>query len=158
MPPEQNIAERGMAVSLRALNRFASSSVVDRLGLREPAERLLHGATKTTVRTAASAGRTFAAATKLGRPARQPHSGRSDRFDLTPSDEQQMLSESVRDFAVAELRPAGQAADDACAVPSELLAQSAELGLTMVGVPEELGGVVEQRSAVTAVLAAAALA
>lgn len=158
MPREQNIADLGKAVSLRALNRFASSSVVDRLGLRKPAERFLHGATKTTVRAAASAGRTFAAATKLGHPARQPHSGRTDRFDLTPSDEQQMLSESVRDFAMSELRPAGQAADDACAAPSELLARSAELGLTVVGVPEELGGAVERRSAVTAVLMAAALA
>jgi hypothetical protein len=158
MPPEQNIAERGMAVSLRALNRFASSSVVDRLGLRQPAERFLHGATKTTVRTAASAGRTFAPLTKLGRPARQPRSGGPKLFDLTPSDEQQMLSESVRDFALARLRPAAQGADDACAVPAELLAQSAELGLTMVGVPEELGGAVEQRSAVTAVLMAEALA
>jgi alkylation response protein AidB-like acyl-CoA dehydrogenase len=158
MSPEQNIAERGMAVSLRALNRFASSSVVDRLGLRSGAERFLHGATKTTVRTAASAGRTFNAATKLGRPARQPQTGRTDLFDLTPSDEQQMLAESVRDFALKELRPAAQGADDACASPAELLAQSAELGLTMVGVPEELGGVVEQRSAVTAVLMAEALA
>jgi alkylation response protein AidB-like acyl-CoA dehydrogenase len=155
---EQNIAERGMAVSLRALNRFASSPVVDRLGLRQPAERFLHGATRTTVRTAATAGRTFAAATKLGRPARQPRSGSSDLFDLTPSDEQQMLSESVRDFALAKLRPAAQAADSACATPAELLAQSAELGLTMVGVPEELGGAVEQRSAVTAVLMSEALA
>jgi alkylation response protein AidB-like acyl-CoA dehydrogenase len=156
--PDQNLAERSMAVSLRALNRFASSSVVDRLGLRQPAERFLHGATKTTVRTAATAGRTFSAATKLGRPARQPRTRSSDLFDLTPTDEQQMLSESVRDFALARLRPAAQAADDACSVPAELLAQSTELGLTMVGVPEELGGAVEERSAVTAVLMAEALA
>src|SRR6266567_5936085 len=156
--PEQNIAERGMAVSLRALNRFASSPMVDRLGLRPGAERFLHGATKTTVRAAASAGRTFAAASTLGRPSRQPRSSSSDLFDLTPSDEQQMLSESVGEFALAKLRPAAQAADDACATPAELLGQSAELGLTMVGVPEELGGAVSERSAVTAVLMGEALA
>ena len=33
----------------------------------------------------------------------------SDLFDLTPDDEQQMLSESVRDFALAKLRPAAVA-------------------------------------------------
>jgi alkylation response protein AidB-like acyl-CoA dehydrogenase len=158
MPPEQNLAERGMAVGLRALNRFASSNLVDRFGLREPTERLLHGASKTTMRTAASAGRTFAAAQKLSRPARQPRAKRSDLFDLTPSDEQQMLRESVRDFALAKLRPAAQAADEACAAPPELLAQSNDLGLTMVGVPEELGGAVEERSAVTSVLMSEALA
>ena len=33
MAPQQNIAERGMAVGLKALNRVASSSAIDRLGL-----------------------------------------------------------------------------------------------------------------------------
>lgn len=158
MPIEQHLAERGMAVGLRALNRLAASTVVDRLGLREPTERLLHGAAKTTMRTAATAGRTFAAAHKFSHPARQTRAKPSDLFDLRPTDEQQMLCQSVRDFALQKLRPAAQAADRACATPTELLAQSGELGLTMVGVPEELGGAVTQRSAVTSVLISEALA
>ena len=158
MPTQQTIAERGMAVGLRALNRFASSPVVDRLGLREPAERFLHGASKTTARTAASAGRTFAAAQKLGRPARQPSAKPRALFDLTPTDEQQMLRESVRDFALERLRPAAEKADADCAAPPELLGQANELGLTMVGVPEELGGAMEERSAITSVLLGEALA
>jgi alkylation response protein AidB-like acyl-CoA dehydrogenase len=147
-----------MAIGLRVLNRFASSPVVDRLGLREPAERLIHGAAKTTMRTATTAGRTFVAAQKLSKPARQPRATRSDLFDLTPSDEQQMLRESVRDFALEKLRKRALEADAAGETPTELLAQSAELGLTMVGVPEELGGAVEERSAVTSVLMSEALA
>jgi alkylation response protein AidB-like acyl-CoA dehydrogenase len=158
MSPQQNLAERSMAAGLRALNRLASSEVVDRFGLREPAERFLHGASKTTARTAASAGRTFTAAQKLGRPARQPKARPSDLFDLTPDDEQQMLRDSVREFAMNELRPVAQAADEACAAPPQLLGQANELGLTMVGVPEELSGAVEQRSAVTSVLMSEALA
>ena len=65
-----------------------------------------------------------------------------------------MLRESVRDFGLAKLRPAAEEADAQSAAPTELLAQSGELGLTMVGVPEELGGAVEERSAVTSVLLA----
>ena len=42
-PP--NIAERGMAVGLRALNRVASSGTIDRLGLRDPVTTLIQGAT-----------------------------------------------------------------------------------------------------------------
>jgi alkylation response protein AidB-like acyl-CoA dehydrogenase len=110
------------------------------------------------MRTAASAGRTFSAAQKLTRPARQPRAKASDLFDLTPSDEQQMLRESVRDFAIDKLRPAAEKADADCQAPLELLAQANELGLTMVGVPEQLGGAMEERSAVTAVLMAEALA
>ena len=139
MSNQQTIAERGMSVGLRALNRFASSPVVDRLGLREPAERFLHGASKTTLRTAATAGRTFAAAQKLASPARQPSAKPRALFDLTPTDEQQMLRESVRDFALERLRRAAEKADADCATPPELLQQANELGLTMVGVPEELG-------------------
>jgi alkylation response protein AidB-like acyl-CoA dehydrogenase len=155
-PP--NIAERGMAVGLRALNRVASSNAIDRVGLRDPAVRLLHGVTKTTVRTAGTAGRTFAAAQRLSRPARQPRALQSDLFDLTPSDEQQMLRDSTREFAMARLRTAAAAADDACATPPELLTQANDLGLTMVGVPEELGGAVTERSATTTVLMSEALA
>src|SRR5438270_893559 len=147
-----------MAVGLRALNRLAASDLLDRIGLREPAEKLLHEASKTTARTAAQAGRTFAAAQKLSRPARQPRARRSDLFDLTPSDEQHMLRESVRDFGLERLRPAAEAADAESATPPELLSQANELGLTMTGVPEELGGAVEQRSAVTSVLMSEAMA
>jgi alkylation response protein AidB-like acyl-CoA dehydrogenase len=154
---EQNFTERGMAVGLRALNRLAGNGLIDRFGLRDPAQRVLHGASKATVRTATRAGRKFAATQKLSKPARQPRSGRSDLFDLTPDEEQQMLRESVREFALAKLRPAAQEADEACATPGELLAQANELGLTMVGVPEELGGAVAERSAVTTVLMAEAL-
>jgi alkylation response protein AidB-like acyl-CoA dehydrogenase len=158
MPSPQNLAERSMAVGLRALGRIASSDLVDRLGLREPTERFLHGASKTTMRTAARAGRTFAAAQKLSGPARQPRAAERGMFDLTPTDEQQMLRDAVRDFALQKLRPAAQAADADSAAPPVLLAQSGELGLTMVGVPDELGGAVEERSAITSVLLSEALA
>lgn len=158
MPQDHNLAERGMAFGLRTLNRLASSDLIDRLGIRSPTERFLHGASKTTVQTAARAGRTFAAAQKLTMPARQPRAKPRELFDLTPSDEQQMLTESVRDFALERLRPAAPAADAACAAPTDLLGQANELGLTMVGVPEQLGGAVEERSAVTSVLMSEALA
>lgn len=158
MASEPNLAERGMAAGLRALNWLAASDLLDRLGLRESTERFLYGASKTSARTAARAGRTFAAAQKRTRPARQPSAGRSDLFDVTPSEEQRMLQDSVRDFALSKLRTAAEQADAACAVPEELLGQATELGLTMVGVPEELGGVVEKRSAVTAALLTEALA
>jgi hypothetical protein len=158
MAPDQNIADRSMAIGLRALNRVASSGAIDRLGLREPAVRLLHQASKTSGRTAARAGRTFAAAQRLSRPARQPRAKKSDLFDLTPGDEQGMLRDSTREFGLDRLRPVAEQADADCATPPELLAQSGELGLTMIGVPEELGGAVEERSAATTVLMSEALA
>ena len=131
---------------------------MDRLGLREPTERLLYRASSDSVRIAGRAGRTFKAVQKLGRPARLERTRPADLFDLTPDDEQQMLRDSFRSFAADRLRPAAQEADAACSPPDGLLAQCAELGITMLGVPEELGGAVAERSTVTAVLAAEALA
>jgi alkylation response protein AidB-like acyl-CoA dehydrogenase len=59
---------------------------------------------------------------------------------------------------LAKLRPAAEEADAGCAAPPELLGEANELGLTMVGVPEELGGALEERSAITSVLLTEALA
>jgi alkylation response protein AidB-like acyl-CoA dehydrogenase len=91
-------------------------------------------------------------------PARQKPAERTGRFDIEPTEEQAMMIEAFGDFASAKLRPAASAADAACSTPPELLAQSAELGITALGVPEELGGAVDQRSAVTSALITEALA
>ena len=93
-----------------------------------------------------------------GLPARgRPSAGGTGLFDLTLDDEQQMLVEAWRDFASARLRPAAAAAERGEGA-KEIFAEANELGLTMLGVPEELGGAISERSAVTAVLAAETLA
>jgi alkylation response protein AidB-like acyl-CoA dehydrogenase len=150
--------QAALSLSLRALNSFAGLELVDRIGLREPAVRALREASKQGFRTAGAAGRTFAAASRLGRPARLPSGPRTGQFDLTPTDEQQMMVEAIGEFGQEQLLPAAQAADDACAPPPELLAQTTELGVVSMSIPEELGGVVSERSAVTSVLIAEALA
>jgi hypothetical protein len=152
------VADRSMGFGLRALNGLASLEVVDRVGLRKPLERLVHQGAKTSVRGAAAAGRAFKATQKLGRPARQTKTKSPRLFDLTPTDEQQMLQEAFGDFGAAQLRPIAQDADTAAAAPAELLAQAAELGPATLGIPEELGGATGERSAVTSALVAEKLA
>jgi alkylation response protein AidB-like acyl-CoA dehydrogenase len=153
-----NVAERGMGLGLRAVRALAETEFMDRLGLRERTERALYRATRDGFKAVNGAGRTFAAASRLGRPARLKAGPRGDLFDLVPDEEQQMIQESFRDFAAQRLRKAALDADAACATQAELLDQAEELGITMLGVPEELGGAVSERSAVTTVLAAEALA
>jgi alkylation response protein AidB-like acyl-CoA dehydrogenase len=127
--------------------------------MRRHVERALYRASRDGFRSATAASRTFRAATTLGRPARQAKTGAgAGLFDLTPDDEQQMLQEAVRAFAAEQVRPAALAADDACAASDELLAQARELGITLLGVPEDLGGVMAERCAVTSALVAEALA
>jgi alkylation response protein AidB-like acyl-CoA dehydrogenase len=147
-----------MALGLRALTAIAGSDVLDRLGLREQAERAVNNATKGGFRAAGAAARTFARASRNGKPARQKTGVRTDLFDLTPDDEQAMMREAVGDFAETRFRPAALDADAACEPPSELMSQANELGITMLGVPEEMGGALSERSAVTSALVTEALA
>lgn len=158
MPPQQTLAERGMAAGLKAINTIASSELIDRVGLRKPVEQLLFTGSRQTMRAAGSAGRVFKATSKLGSAQRQPTAKPQDVFDLTPTEEQQMLVESVKDFALDKVRKAAHDADHDARAPESILATAAELGISMIGVPESLGGVVESRSAVTAALMSEAFA
>jgi alkylation response protein AidB-like acyl-CoA dehydrogenase len=153
-----NASDRGMSMGLRALNRIAGLEVLDRMGMRERAEKILYSATKNGFRAAGVAGRTFSRSAKLDGPVRQATGKRAKLFDLTPTDEQQMMREAVGDFAIEKMRPAALDADADCAAPAELLEQANELGVTMLGVPGELGGAFEERSAITSVLVAEQLA
>jgi alkylation response protein AidB-like acyl-CoA dehydrogenase len=153
-----NATQRSMGVGLRALNQLAGGTLLDRVGLRKPAERWVFRGSRGSFRTAAAASRTFKKASTLGRPARQGPARGGELFDLTPDEEQQMLREAIGAFAAEKVRPAASAADAACVTSAELLAEAGELGVTMLGIPEQLGGIMVQRSAVTGVLLAEALA
>src|SRR6185312_15440709 len=114
---------RSMGLGLRALGRLAGSDVVDRLGVRKPAERVLYRATRDGFRAVGAAGRTFKAVNGNGRrPARLGATSSTGLFDLTPTEEQQMLQESFKAFGADQLRPAGLRADTAAQAPDELLA------------------------------------
>lgn len=154
----QSPAERGMGLGLRTLNRLAGSELLDRTRLRKPLERALFQGTRGGFRTVGAASRTFTAASRLGRPARQTTRRGGEEFDITLEDEQEMLREAVAAFASEQVRPAAAAADAACATPTELLTQAQELGIGTLGVPEELGGVMAEQSSVTGVVVAEALA
>ena len=151
-------AERSMGLGLRALNRLAGSDLLDRAGLRKRVERSVFQGTRRGFRTAGAASRSFNAVARLAGPARQAAARAPGLFDLTPDDEQQMLREAIDAFAAERIRPAALLADGACATPPEILDLAAELGVGILGVPEELGGVMAERSAVTSVLVTEALA
>ena len=155
---EKGVAERSMGLGLRWLNKLAGSDLLDRIRIRKQVERALFTGTKNGFRSATAAGRTFKAAQNLTGPARQKPSKPRALFDISPDDEQQMLQEGVRDFAEAKVRPLAKQADFDREAPAELLSQANELGVNMLGVPEELGGVMHEQAAVTSVLIGEALA
>ncbi len=154
----KGMAERSMGFGLRALNRLAGSDLLDRIRLRKQVEKALFQGTKNGFKGATAAGRTFQAAQRLGKPARQKKGKSKGLFDLSPDDEQQMFQEAGRSFAADLIRPAALNADEERQTPKEILDQANELGVNMLGVPEELGGVMTEQAAVTSVLIGEALA
>src|SRR3954449_6870613 len=61
-------------------------------------------------------------------------------MDFRPTEEQELLRRSVRDFAETEIRPHVREWDDAQHFPSEIIPTLAELGLLGIQFPEEYGG------------------
>src|SRR4029453_2839970 len=61
-------------------------------------------------------------------------------MDFRPSDEQELLRRSVREFAEAEIRPHVMAWDEAQHFPMDLLPQPAAPGLMGIQVAEQYGG------------------
>lgn len=69
-----------------------------------------------------------------------------------PTEEQELVRETVREFATAELREIARECDESAQVPQEILDKTWELGLVNGAIPEEYGGGGLDRSPVTNVL------
>jgi alkylation response protein AidB-like acyl-CoA dehydrogenase len=141
------------------LNRMAQSDLLDRFGIRKQAEQTVFTVTRGGFKMATNAGRTFKRAGSRGKSGvRVPNAQSRGVFDITPSEDEQMLVDVVSEYAEEILRPAATAADEACQAPEDVLKASLEIGLPILGVPEALGGISETRSATAGALVAEALA
>lgn len=75
-------------------------------------------------------------------------------FDLSLTEEQRITRESMRRFAETEIRPLARAADEAGAAPEGFYDQVAGLGVSLLAIPEALGGAGAGRTPISNVLAA----
>jgi alkylation response protein AidB-like acyl-CoA dehydrogenase len=148
----------GIDISLALLTPIVGQDFLDKYHLRDPLNRTLRYGVKTMFSAAGATNRQFKKVQGLrGGPTRLKASGK-DYFDLTPDEDQKLIVETVEQFAEEILRPAAHDADEAATYPRDLIAKAAELGITAVNVPEDFEGIAAQRSSVTNVLVAEALA
>jgi acyl-CoA dehydrogenase len=78
-------------------------------------------------------------------------------YSFEPSEEQQMLIDTVARYASSNLRPASHDADEEYQMPLSLIKKGWELGVLQASIPEKFGGFGEH-SSVTGVLATEAMA
>src|SRR5271170_6713823 len=148
----------GIDVALGLLTPIVGQEFLDKYNLRDPLNRTLRYGTKTIFSTAGATTRQFKRVQGLrGGPTRLKTSGK-DYYDLTPDDDQKLIVETVEQFAEEVLRPAAHDADAATTYPPDLVKKAAELGITAINIPEDFDGIAAERSSVTNVLVAEALA
>ena len=145
-------------IAIALLTPLVGQEFLDKYHLRDPLNRGVRYGTKVILSTAAATSRQWKRVENLrSGPTRLKSSGK-EYFDLTPDDDQQLIIETLDEFAEEVLRPAAHDADEAATYPPELIAKAAELGITAVNIPEDFDGIAEHRSTVTNVLVAEALA
>ncbi|MCB0932811.1 MAG: acyl-CoA dehydrogenase family protein [Mycobacterium sp.] len=145
-------------IGMGLLTPLLGQEFLDRHHLRDPLNKALKFGVKQGFSAAGASTRQFKKIQRAGKaPARLAPSS-AGYFDLTPDDDQQMIVETVSDFAEEILRPAARAADQAATYPPLLMAKAAELGITAIKVPESFDGIAESRTTVTQALVAEALA
>lgn len=148
-------ANQIQGLGLNMLNRFAQSDWPDRLGVRKPFEKLLYTGSRTGFQIVGAVARGFGkkGGSKLDGKQRLPAAAKG-LFDLSLTDEQQMMRDTLQRFAKDALRPAAHAADHDAAFPADVRSQALELGLNFYAVPEALGGMAAEQSVVSNVLMA----
>lgn len=145
-------------VAISMITPIMGWEILDKYKLRDPLNRTLQYGTAKVFAVTASTARQFSRVqSKRSAPTRLKSSGKN-YFDLTPDDDQQMIADTVGEFAAEILRPAARDADAAATYPAGLIAKATELGVTAINIPEDFDGIAEHRSAVTNVLVAEALA
>jgi alkylation response protein AidB-like acyl-CoA dehydrogenase len=87
-----------------------------------------------------------------------PEPTRKPLFDLTLSDEQQLMRDSVRKFAQTQMRPNARKHDESATTPPEFYVKTLELGWNAVQIPEAHGGYGAERSPISNMLLAEDLA
>ena len=148
----------GIDVALGLLTPLVGQEFLDKYGLRDPLNRTLRYGTKTIFSTAGATGRQFKRVQNLRGGANRLKTSGKDYYDLTPDDDQKLIVETVEEFAAEVLRPAAHDADAATTYPPDLVKKAAELGITAINIPEDFDGIAAERSSVTNVLVAEALA
>src|SRR5262245_49485597 len=109
----------GMGVAV--INKLAGNRALDRFGLRKPTERVVFEATRTGFRTLGAISRGFPVGGGARRsPSRLPAAHSTGRFDLTPTEDQQMMVGVVSEFAEEVLRPGAAEANEACSTPDDV--------------------------------------
>ncbi|MBK9327827.1 MAG: acyl-CoA/acyl-ACP dehydrogenase [Sphingobacteriales bacterium] len=137
-------------------NQFLDSRIGKAFNLRKISERFVYEGIKNGVKAANSTSRVFKNLT-IGNAKRLESKPESDLFDLNYTEEQSIIRESVQAFAI-KMRAEAEKIDEAGVISDELWQEFNALQLAYMQVPEDLGGMMKQKSTVTQMMMVETLA
>jgi len=144
-------------VGLGLASKFAGSRFAEKYKLRKPAEKMAYVSTKTGFKLAGEMlkrnAQKHSANNRLPAPKKN-----NVLFDLSLSDEQQMIKDTVRAYATDVVRDLALDADEQQQLPADFLSNMMDIGLNFFSVPEALGGAAQQYSPTTNAIIAEELA
>lgn len=145
---------QGLGLSL--ITKIAGSEVLDQLKLRKFVEKSLYQGSKTGFKVLTKTQKAF-----KPQPIdkqRLPNQVNKNLFDLGLTEEQQMTSDAMSQFAQEVLYNLAHDADHYAQFPEELWQHLVDLGLNYYALPEALGGVAAEQNIVSNILIAENLA
>ncbi len=151
-----NMMNKAQGLGLSLITKIAGSEVLDQLKLRKFVEKSLYQGSKTGFKVLTKTQKAF-----KPQPIdkqRLPNQVNKNLFDLGLTEEQQMTSDAMSQFAQEVLYNLAHDADHNAQFPDELWQHLVDLGLNYYALPEALGGVAAEQNIVSNILIAENLA
>lgn len=158
-----------VGAAMRFLTTITGSDFASKYDLQSKIDRVVYQSTKSGFKTLGAANRQFKKVSGAGKPERPAAELQAEAeakaeakakklFDITPSEDQEMIVATVKEFAESRLRDAAYECDAKAVAPETLASEAAELGVTLINVPEAFEGIATGADVTTNALVAEALA
>lgn len=151
-----NMMNKAQGLGLSLITKIAGSKVLDQLKLRKFVEKSLYKGSKTGFKVLTKTQKAFKPQSIDKQ--RLPNQVNKTLFDLGLTEEQQMTSDAMSQFAQEVLYNLAHDADHNAQFPEELWQHLVDLGLNYYALPEALGGVAAEQNIVSNILIAENLA
>jgi len=151
-----NMMNKAQGLGLSLITKIAGSEVLDQLKLRKFVEKSLYKGSKTGFKVLTKTQKAFKPQSIDKQ--RLPNQVNKNLFDLGLTEEQQMTSDAMSQFAQEVLYNLAHDADHNAQFPEELWQHLVDLGLNYYALPEALGGVAAEQNIVSNILIAENLA
>ena len=151
-----NMMNKAQGLGQSLITKIAGSEVLDQLKLRKFVEKSLYQGSKTGFKVLTKTQKAFKPQSIDKQ--RLPNQVNKTLFDLGLTEEQQMTSDAMSQFAQEVLYNLAHDADHNAQFPEELWQHLVDLGLNYYALPEALGGVAAEQNIVSNILIAENLA